>query len=137
MKKIGRYMLLFLVLVGIIWIAPSFIYHYILVGTHSYCIEDKDRIVDTTTEKGSKYLIYTDVEVLENTDTWYYIKYNSSDVYNDLKIGKCYDLKVYGMRIPFLSWYKNIVKIKAEVPSQVSENENIQLSTSWSLREDL
>jgi hypothetical protein len=40
------------------------------------------------------------------------MKFNSSDIYNQLEKGKKYRIKVYGFRIPFLSWYKNIIEVK-------------------------
>ena len=44
-------------------------------------IVDKERIV-TSSDKGtsSKYLIFTDMEVFENTDSFLALKFNSSDV---------------------------------------------------------
>lgn len=58
----------------------------------------------------AKYLIFTDGGVYENTDTWYYFKFNSSDVQNTLQTGGTYKISHYGFRIPFLSKYKNITK---------------------------
>ena len=71
-------------------------------------LESKERINDGDS---SKYLIFCEEEVFENTDQWLVGKFNSSDFYKNLKIGKKYNLKVCGWRIPFLSWYRNIIKI--------------------------
>jgi hypothetical protein len=68
----------------------------------------------------SKYLVWADVqdeqgthsEVLEDVDAWYFIKWNSSDVYGQLKVGQTYRLKVSGTRFQLLSWYRNIVSIE-------------------------
>jgi len=60
----------------------------------------------------SKYLVFTDSDVFENTDSWLYLKFSSSDLYAKLEEGKTYRVKVAGWRIPFLSWYKNIIEIK-------------------------
>lgn len=60
----------------------------------------------------SKYLVFTDKETFENTDTLFYLKYNSSDVHSKLSDGKTYKLKVYGFRIPFLSMYRNIIGVQ-------------------------
>jgi acyl CoA:acetate/3-ketoacid CoA transferase beta subunit len=57
-----------------------------------------------------KYLIYTDKGVFQNTDTFWYLKYNSSDVYGDIKKGHKYTFKVTGWRWGFWSWYPNVVK---------------------------
>lgn len=59
------------------------------------------------------YLIYTEGgEVLENSDLLFYGKFNSSDFQAKLKEGEIYKVKVYGWRVPFLSWYRNIAEIK-------------------------
>lgn len=56
-----------------------------------------------------KYLIYTDeAGVLENTDSLWYLKFDSSDVYNQLREGGRYRCDVYGLRVPLFSWYPNI-----------------------------
>lgn len=57
----------------------------------------------------SKYLIYTKGEVFEDTDAPHFNKYNSSDVYGELEIGKTYNCQVFGERDPRWSWYRNIV----------------------------
>lgn len=69
-------------------------------------VEEKERI---QYGESSKYLIFTDSETFENTDTIFYLKYSSSDFYRELDEGKTYRLDVYGWRIPFLSQYRNIV----------------------------
>lgn len=70
-----------------------------------------------TTESASKdskvkstYLIFTDHGVFRNDDAGWFVKYNSSDVYGNLDVGKHYRFKVYGWRIPILSMYPNLVK---------------------------
>src|SRR3990167_9804398 len=60
-------------------------------------------------ENDSKYLIFGEKEVYENTDSLWYWKWNSSDFYKDLKVGQKYQLRVYGFRFGFFSWYKNII----------------------------
>lgn len=62
--------------------------------------------------EGEKYLLYTKDEVFENTDSWLYFKFNSSDFQNKLKNGKPHKVKVAGWRVPFFSMYRNVVKIK-------------------------
>lgn len=57
-----------------------------------------------------RYVVYTPDEVFENVDSWLYFKFNSSDFQNKLVQGKEYRLTVYGFRVPFLSWYRNVVK---------------------------
>jgi len=71
------------------------------------------RIVEKSGDSvDSKYLIYTDVETFEDVDSWIYFKFNSSDVYGALKEGTTYKFTVYGWRVPFMSWYRNIVRFE-------------------------
>lgn len=71
----------------------------------------------TITEKevvNGTYLFYgrtqnREVLVVENKDNMLYGKFNSSDIYSTILIGKTYNLKVIGYRIPFLSRYQNII----------------------------
>ena len=60
--------------------------------------------------KESKYLIFTDKEVLENTDSMIWGKFNSSDYYSRLQVGKTYHMEVCGVRWPVFSMYHNIIK---------------------------
>ena len=72
-------------------------------------VVEKERIVK---KDSSKYLIFCEEEVFENSDAIWYGKFDSSDFYKDIRKGESYEFKVYGWRIPFLSKYRNIVKIK-------------------------
>ena len=83
-------------------------------------VEDKNI---THTDNDSKYLIFTDKEVFEETDEWLKGKFNSSDMYNQLKVGNTYRVKVIGFRIPFLSMYRNIIEVEEDVtPGGVTES---------------
>lgn len=87
---------------------------------HEYTVTvtDKDRVVINTEDgTSSKYLIYTEdstgqVRVFENTDNLFRFKWNSSDIQASLKIGETYTVEVVGYRVPFLSWYENIIAIR-------------------------
>jgi len=71
-------------------------------------------VVNDNDNKGtkSKYLVYTDGEVFENVDSWLYLKFNSSDVQNELTEGVTYSIKVSGWRWQFFSMYRNIVLVR-------------------------
>lgn len=62
--------------------------------------------------ESSKYLIFTETETFENTDTLLFTKFNSSDLYGKLIVGRIYKLRVYGFRIPLFSMYRNIIEAK-------------------------
>ncbi len=64
----------------------------------------------------STYLIFTDQGVFRNDDAGWFMKYNSSDVYGNLDVGKRYRFKVYGWRIPFFSMYPNLVRAEEVMP---------------------
>ena len=68
-------------------------------------VTEKERIRDGE----DKYLIWTEGEVFENTDSMVLGKFNSSDIYGKIQENETYECKVYGWRIPFLSMYRNII----------------------------
>jgi len=47
--------------------------------------------------------------ILQNKDALFWGKFNSADVQQEIEIGKKYQFTVVGWRIPFLSWFQNIV----------------------------
>lgn len=73
--------------------------------THTFTVTDKERV----TGDDSKYLVFTNGEVLCVDDTLVFMRFDSSDLYGSLKIGKTYRGDVVGWRVPFLSWYRNIL----------------------------
>ncbi len=60
----------------------------------------------------SKYMVYTDKGVFENTDSWLEFKVNSADVYGAIKNDHTYDFRYYGPRWSWLSWFPNIVSVE-------------------------
>jgi hypothetical protein len=76
-----------------------------------FTVEKAERVTDNNRE-GSRYLIFTKTETFENTDRLVIWKFNSSDLYGSIKVNQSYQAKVVGLRVPFLSWYRNIVSIQ-------------------------
>ena len=79
--------------------------------TYTITITDKERVNDSDS---SKYLVFGktpngETMVFENTDTFLRGKFDSSTIYGNLEIGKTYEITVVGFRVPFLSWYQNII----------------------------
>lgn len=85
-------------------------------------ITDKDRITESSKDSdgnsktSSKYLVFADDEngnslVFENKDCFIRFKFNSSNIQGQLKEGHTYRITVVGYRVPFLSWYQNIIKV--------------------------
>lgn len=62
----------------------------------------------------SKYLVFTESEVFENTDAFWALKFNSSDIQGQIGVGETCTLRVYGWRIPFLSMYRNILEANCQ-----------------------
>jgi hypothetical protein len=60
----------------------------------------------------STYLIFTDKGVFENSDSLVNGKWDSSDVYSQIKKGHTYVFHVRGIRNHVLSWYPNILNVK-------------------------
>jgi len=77
-------------------------------GSVTVLIKDKERInYEDAGETKSKYLVYSDDEVFENMDDWFYLKFNSSDIYGQLNMGDTYKIWVSGWRINIFSSYRN------------------------------
>lgn len=112
MKNKIKYTLYLLVFIFLLFGYP--VLYYISAETIEITVNDRERI---TTGSGdnldSKFLIYCEGEVLENTDNLWYLKFKSSDLQNKLKIGETYKVKVAGWRIPFFSWYRNVIEIES------------------------
>ena len=81
--------------------------------TYTIVVTDKERV---NYDDGGKYLIYghigDDIIVIENTDSLLRGKFNSSDIYAKIEVGKTYEFTVVGHRIPILSNYENIIDFK-------------------------
>jgi len=71
-------------------------------------IESKERVTKTDS---SKFVVFTDHGVYEVTDTFIFFDFSSADRYSELKVGKSYVIKQAGWRVPFLSWYPNILEV--------------------------
>jgi len=121
-KRILRIGIPVIVLVGLMF--TNLPYQWLTQRTYdNVLIKDKQVTTETDRETGkvtSTYLIYTDRGVFRNDDAGWFVKFDSSDFYGDLDVGKTYRLKVYGWRIPILSMYPNIVRMK---PAEEATNE--------------
>ncbi len=60
----------------------------------------------------SEYLVSCDDTVYKISDLLFKGKFNSSDIYAKLEIGKKYKIKVTGYRLPYFSEYQNINEIE-------------------------
>lgn len=69
----------------------------------------EDKAIKRHGDSDDKYLIYTDKGTFEITDSLAYWRWDSSDLYGEIKVGHTYECTVCGWRIPILSSYKNII----------------------------
>jgi len=118
METLKNNLPMIIMVVGLICLLGGYPTAYYLSSTETtIMVKRLERIVESsgsgeTASTSSKYLVFTNNEVFENTDSWLYLKFSSSDLYSKLKEGQTYKVKVAGWRIPFLSWYRNIISIE-------------------------
>lgn len=95
----------------LLFFGSNFVYTY---GTTDEVVFTVNKMENVAGNQHSKYryLIFTNNEVFENQDSWLRFKFNSSDMYNEMKVGTTYKAKVYGWRVRFLSWYRNVVSVE-------------------------
>lgn len=74
--------------------------------THVCTVQDK--WVKRGGKSSDKYLVQCGNEVYEITDLLFKGKFNSSDIYANLKIGNKYEITTTGYRFELFSMYKNI-----------------------------
>lgn len=114
MKKFLRIGIPLVILIGLMF--TNLPYQWLTQRTLDVAlIKDKQVTTETDKQSGkvtSTYLIFTDQGVFRNDDATWFAKFDSSDFYGNLDVGKTYRLKVYGWRIPILSMYPNIVRMK-------------------------
>lgn len=94
-----------------VFLAGPIIHFSTLETTAHHVIVDKERV---NTKDTSKYMVFTDKEVFENTDSMLALKWDSSDVYRKINIGDTCSFKVAGIRIPFMSSYRNILEANCQ-----------------------
>lgn len=71
----------------------------------------KDKWIKRTEER-DLYMIGTEYEVFKIEDNAFLFKFNSSDLYNQIEVGKQYKIHTSGVRNNFMSWYRNINSIE-------------------------
>jgi hypothetical protein len=111
MSFIEKIIISFIVLLVLSAFAISPIIAYTTQKQVTFTVIEKERV---NSQNYSKYLIFTEGEVFENTDSLWYWKFNSSDVYGAIKVGSECNARVYGLRVPFLSWYRNIIDLNCK-----------------------
>lgn len=81
-------------------------------------IKEKERVND---KSGGYYLIFTAAKgVMENDDSLWFWKWNSSDLHGELKEGEYYYVKTTWFRFGLFSMYKNILEAR-HLPAKTEE----------------
>ena len=75
-------------------------------------LREETIVVTDKMVKNDVYLIYTKEATYEITDSWLYGRFDSSDLYGKIEVGKTYKVTVGGKRVHFLSVYPCIHKIE-------------------------
>lgn len=108
---------LLLIIIAIISVIGGCCTNIIFQNQYKVIVTDKDiKHYKNGDDYEDKYMIYTEdietgeVRVFEDTDSLILLKFNSSDIYAQIKVGKSYNMDVRGLRIRILSSYQNIYK---------------------------
>jgi hypothetical protein len=72
-------------------------------------VTGKENVVSA---KDSRYLVFTDSETFQVDDSFLFWRFNSSDIYGQIREGQEYSCRVAGWRVPFLSMYRNILELR-------------------------
>jgi len=96
-----------------VWVAASRWYAFGTAETVRFKVHKTERVTFAQgRDASSKYLVFTSLEVFENTDSFWHDKFDSADMHGRLMPGKRYEALVYGWRVPVVSWYRNIARVR-------------------------
>ena len=110
MKSWHKLVAVILILIAIIYTGSNLATQ----GTVRGVVVDKAVKVESNGKASdSKYLVFVETDggdtvTLEVTDGLAVGRFNSSDVYGNIKRGETYTFKTIGMRIPIISQYPNV-----------------------------
>lgn len=96
-------------------------------STKTYTATVTDKQVKNYSDD-SKYLVYTKLEngetrVFSIEDSFIKGRFNSSDVWPDIQVGKTYEFECIGWRNQFMSWYENILEFSEVNPNSSTVEE--------------
>lgn len=100
---------------AIIAICGSWVYAYRSSSeVISFTVDRRERVTQNSSDfTQSYYFVWSsEGEVFQVNDDWIFFTWNSSDRYGQLKERTTVRAKVAGWRVPFFSWYRNIVEIE-------------------------
>lgn len=109
MKKIFGIYIIILIFLSIIVIVPCTL-EYVDEKQIEITVSDKY----TKGDEGRYFIVDDNDNAYVIKDLFFIGKFNSTDIYNKLKVGCTYKVKVSGIRIHFLNMYQNINEIIKE-----------------------
>lgn len=71
-------------------------------------IVDKKKVWET-----GKLLVYTNHDTLQCIDQQMLFRFKSGEIFESIKPGKKYKMKIYGWRYPFFNWYRKIESVQS------------------------
>lgn len=101
--------------IGALYVARVPVYEYSTARNVDFTVQRVERVTNAD-GNGAKYLVWSqEGDTYQNIDSFWWLKYNSSDVQGQLVPGKKITAKISGLRFGFFSWYPNIIEVeKAE-----------------------
>lgn len=90
---------------------PNYLYTHHTGGTLTAVVENKERVCDGGQDGTCRWMVMTPEMAFVNTDSFWHLKFDSTDVQGQVRIGETHTVTYYGWRIPFLSVYPNIIKV--------------------------
>lgn len=98
----------------ILVLAVTLFASYIRTKTHTTLVTGKERVCDDNADGGTdcKYLVYTERGTYELTDSLLAMRFNSSDLYGQIKVCHRYKIDGYGWRFGPTSMYPNIKDVE-------------------------
>lgn len=113
-KNFFKFIIVKLIISVIVMLGVIMFFPHLIRSTYIVTIANKRTIRRDNT---NTYLIYAQMEdgslkVFENANSLLEFKINSEDLYWGLRINRKYEIKAYGLNIPLISSYKNLIKVK-------------------------
>lgn len=100
-----------LIIYGAIIAATPFYYLAYVNSERTVTATVSEKTVKRSSNR-DKYLVFTDQEIFEVVDSWFYLDWRASDRYADIPVNTTCDFRVAGWRWGWMSWYPNILEVK-------------------------
>jgi hypothetical protein len=105
MKFFDNILLYFIIAI----VAVKILYTYLTPFSRTITIKSKN---DFAGRRLIKNLVEDkDGNIYEVSNSLLHLQFTSAELWNRLEVGKTYTVKGYGLRVPFLGWYPDIISI--------------------------